>query len=436
MKNRSGTLRALLGLVLLPLSACLDLSRAPDAPVVSPRLAALQEDLRNGNAAALGRFWKEVERQGAPLVEPIPGDGRNLLVTFLWRGESKTRGIVILGSVASGAAMSRLPGSDVWFSSQTVRRDARFTYRLAPVTSWLISVNPESSRFDLDKVRAFAAFDPLNPRRFPPGAAEEEWYVLSLVELPGAPPQPWRERRPGVTQGRVKQGHIESRLLQGRRLVEVYRPAVEGKGDLPLLVVSDGWSYSELISLPAILDNLIAAGEIPPLVAVMVNPPDPEMRDTDLACNAAYSSFLAEELIPWVRERYPVTLDPSRTVIAGASLGGLAAACAAVEHPGLFGNVLSQSGSFWWKPEADAEPEELRRRIAKEPRRPVRFYLDVGLMEVGPTRDDGPSLLEANRRLRDALRAKGYPVEYVEFSGGHSYANWQATLPDALRAMF
>ena len=49
---------------------------------------------------------------------------------------------------------------------------------------------------------------------------------------------------------------------------------------------------------------------------------------------------------------------------------------------------------------------------------------------------DGPSLLDWNRRLHDALREKGYAERYSEFSGGHGYANWQATLPDELLFLF
>jgi hypothetical protein len=41
----------------------------------SPRLAALWQELKAGDAAALDRFWQEI-RGKAPLVEPIPGTNR------------------------------------------------------------------------------------------------------------------------------------------------------------------------------------------------------------------------------------------------------------------------------------------------------------------------------------------------------------------------
>jgi len=39
--------------------------------------------------AALTTFWREVEAEGAPLVEPIEGDERHVLLTFLWRDDGE-----------------------------------------------------------------------------------------------------------------------------------------------------------------------------------------------------------------------------------------------------------------------------------------------------------------------------------------------------------
>jgi len=41
-------------------------------------------------------------------------------------------------------------------------------------------------------------------------------------------------------------------------------------------------------------------------------------------------------------------------------------------------------------------------------------------------------LLKTNRRLRDVLIAKGYIVQYREFNGNHSYANWRGSFADGL----
>ena len=40
--------------------------------------------------------------------------------------------------------------------------------------------------------------------------------------------------------------------------------------------------------------------------------------------------------------------------------------------------------------------------------------------------------IEANRRMRDALTAKGYPIGYSEYDGGHSFLNWSGGMVNGL----
>ena len=188
--------------------------------------------------------------------------------------------------------------------------------------------------------------------------------------------------------------------------------------DYPLLVVLDSGAYGDYVPVPAILDTLIAQKRIAPLVAVMVGNVS---RTEELQCSPAYASFLARELVPWMRERYRAGAAPASTVVSGASLGGLAASFAAFQHPDVFGNVVSQSGSYWWAPAQDAVPEWLTRRFAAESPKAVRVSMSVGAMEI-------PEQLGTNRRFRDALAARGYAVSYSEFNGNHSYLNWRADL--------
>jgi enterochelin esterase family protein len=205
------------------------------------------------------------------------------------------------------------------------------------------------------------------------------------------------------------------------------------------VLLFDRGAYLAEVPTPTILDNLLAAGRLPPPVAVLVGNPDQAARNRELPCHSPFVRFLTDELLPWVRGRYAVTDDPARTVVGGSSYGGLAAAFAALERPDVFGAVLSQSGSYWWKPEDDAEWEWLPRRYAERERLPLRFYLDVGLLEdgyAGQARPPGhPGQLGANRHLRTLLRAKGYPVRYAEFCGGHDYLCWRGTLADGLLAL-
>ena len=63
---------------LTPQTPALD-SPAPQ----SPTLQRLQAELAEKRPGALKAFWKQVAKQGTPLVEPL--DAERVLVTFLWR---------------------------------------------------------------------------------------------------------------------------------------------------------------------------------------------------------------------------------------------------------------------------------------------------------------------------------------------------------------
>jgi enterochelin esterase family protein len=130
--------------------------------------------------------------------------------------------------------------------------------------------------------------------------------------------------------------------------------------------------------------------------------------------------------------------------VAGASYGGLAAAHAAFRHPDIFGNVLAQSGAFYWRQGKDRAPSAgedtdwnwLIRQFVTAPTLPLRFQLDVGIYETDlEPWGANTNTLSTSRHMRDVLLAKGYPVRYVERSGAHDFVGWREALPDALIAL-
>jgi enterochelin esterase family protein len=231
---------------------------------------------------------------------------------------------------------------------------------------------------------------------------------------------------------------LHSKVLGATRRIWVYPPAGYSKTApaCDLLLVFDGGVYLTDIPLPRLLDSLTAVKRMPPTVAVLMDNSSGATRLADLANHERFAEFIATELVPWARSYWNVTDDPHRCTIAGSSAGGLAAAFIALRHPELFGNVLSQSGAFWRGAEGsnDAPYEWLTAQYAATSKRDVRFYLDVGSTETrGAIGGAAPSILMANRRLRDALAAKGYAVEYVEVPGGfHAAESWRVRLPAGL----
>lgn len=238
--------------------------------------------------------------------------------------------------------------------------------------------------------------------------------------------------------GRVEERVVTDRTFGRARHVWVYTPPGYSRTSdartpdgYPLLVVFDGRDHlaGGATPVPHALDSLLAAGKAPPFVALLVDDSSFAVRTAELGNNPRFVAFLANELLPWLRAGWNVTRDPHRTIVLGESAGGLGAAFVAFERPDLFGNVVSQSGAFWrGAAGSDGAPYEwLTGEIARSPRRDVRFVLDVGALETHAVLGGaGPVMIEANRRLRDALRAKGYDVAYTEVPGGvHAPEAWR-----------
>jgi len=415
-------------------------------PVSSTRLAALRRSVAEDDAA-VEAFWKEMAVKGTPVIEPSDTVG-SVVLTLVWRAGDGADGVSAVGGPGGMGldALERLAGTDVWFRTYTVPEDTRCTYQFletpaaAPGRSQYQSGSeaPSGVATLVDLLRRCRP-DPLNPRqvRLPSNqddGSPRDDIVFSVAELPGAPAQPWAETRPAVTPGTLELHHFESLMLGNRRRIWVHTPAgYSPEADrLGLLIAFDGgMAVTEPMSLPTTLDNLTAAGAVPPLVTVLVDNPSPNSRRRELPCHAPFADFLAAELVPWVRQGWNVTTDPNRTILAGASFGGVAALYAALRHPERFGNILSNSGAFWWTRPGQGTEWLIRRTLAGATV-PRRCYLDVGLFETGLATKGQPDALASNRLLREVLIGKGSQVHYQEFSGGHHPQCWRGTFADGL----
>ena len=92
----------------------------------------------------------------------------------------------------------------------------------------------------------------------------------------------------------------------------------------------------------------------------------------------------------------------------------------------------NQAPSGREKERSDPEHEWLTKQLETADKLPIRFVLQVGLLERGPTPGNGPSILETNRRLRSVLERKGYELHYIEIAGGHEPLNWRGGISEGL----
>jgi enterochelin esterase family protein len=61
----------------------------------SPRIDRLKLGIAKEGAGELNRFWEELNKTGAPIVEPLDTDPGSDLVTFIWRGSPGTRNVLV-----------------------------------------------------------------------------------------------------------------------------------------------------------------------------------------------------------------------------------------------------------------------------------------------------------------------------------------------------
>jgi enterochelin esterase family protein len=404
----------------------------------SPAVAAIGAELASTTDAAsvLAAFWARVERDGTPLVEEVPGAPGERIVTFLWRDRHGvgpgTRGVLLLANkltdptVPKHSALERLAGTDVWHRAFRLASSWRGTYALAPDDGDApvedAALGP-ASRWRGVATRAQP--DPRNPRSFPGARGGCD---LSVLELPDAPPQTHVTRGPGVLVGTVTEHDVPG--LGDVRRAWVHVPAGTAGRPHRLLVLLDGDEWIGRRDAPAILDALHHDGLVPPLVTLMLDGGATADRWGDMTAGAPYLDLLTRTLPGWARAHVPALRDeaPGGILVAGSSLGGLAALRSALHAPDRVAGVLAQSASLWFPDQAaaDAPSPTVTALAAAAPAR-VRFHVEVG-------RDEWV-LLPAHRTLRDALVARGDDHVYVEYEGGHDALCWRGGLADGLRSL-
>ena len=395
-----------------------------------PVLDLLGSLITDGSARGSAQLWSAVARSGTPIVCQVSGEPRTYQVTYLWRATSSDVGSVSINGapvwhesaevlaqpdgIVGARRMHSVPGTDVWWRTFKVPSQLRAGYSFV------------ESRMG-DPTAGVHACDPFNSRRWPDAAPADPPVngssaliePRSYVELPEAPPV-LRRARPDAPRGETTLHRVHSRLLANTRRVWVWTPptvaTVEAAG-LPVLLLHDGWHWTVPgCSIATMMDHLVSSGAVPPMVVVAQESPSGAREE--LACDPRFVDFLTEELLPWVRARWPVTRRPERTAVAGQSYGGLNAVYSAHRRPDVFGAAISQSGSFWWPGDTPfgRDAGRIMRLYAEEPRPSVRFSLDVGLLEG--------RMVAVNRHLRDVLVA-----------GGHDWLSWGPAMPAAIEAV-
>jgi enterochelin esterase-like enzyme len=266
---------------------------------------------------------------------------------------------------------------------------------------------------------------------------------LSELAMPGYVRHPFFrefERGKKGDSSRLKEFHLPAGVLPYEHTVHIYLPQdYNEKIKYPVMYFQDGRDYIECAVTPHILDELIYADEIKPVIAVFVTPPNLHQtkipnRMTEYGLNDDYVEFFTKELVHFVDSKYSTQQNPKGRLVIGDSFGGLISTYISFKHPEIFGMAYSQSGYFSFN------EDKLIKQISSSDKKDIKLFADVGTYErnVGASflPDQETDFLEANRRLNKILEEKEYDFVYEEYFEGHTWGNWRRHLIDVLIYFF
>lgn len=347
-----------------------------------------------------------VEQKQVPLVDD---DG----VTFVFAGQADK---VFLRhwvyGLPNAMEMQRLPKSDLWVHRLQFPEGSRVEYKFGVVRGhheeWI--------------------HDPGNP-----AVAHDPFGGNSVVHCPGYTVPDWIHRDPALPQGTLKDVPIKSRAFGDARTIRVWLPpGFRDYRRYRLLVVHDGDDYMRYSSLGIVIENLMAALEIPPLVVALTNPHD---RLREYADDPRHAAHLVDEVLPTLEQHFPLIREASGRCLMGASFGAVASLSTAWRYPNAFGSLILQSGSFAFTDIGQHSRSPVFDNVVKfvnafrhNPGKPTdRVFLSCGTYE---------SLIYENRSMVPFLQRHDIETEYVEARDGHNWENWRDRLRDALSWIF
>lgn len=240
---------------------------------------------------------------------------------------------------------------------------------------------------------------------------------------------------------------VQSPALDKSMSVRVYLPAdYDEKQRYPTLYLlhpygGDATFWLGKLNTQEVLDKLIEQKKIRSMIVVS---PD---YDNSFAVNSRqgiagvssgrYADYLAQELVPYIDNKYSTLTNRDNRYIGGTSMGGYAALYLGLTRTELFSKIGAQSAALWdgkddlytdqrdWlyaTPELkkDRDPFQLIKRVNLKS---LLFRLDVGKSDP---------LKEVNEHFVRDLREAGASVEFTEEKGGHDMEYWSSQLGDLL----
>ena len=266
--------------------------------------------------------------------------------------------------------------------------------------------------------------------------------------------------------GRIEILELQSNVFGNTRKLRVWLPYSDAENRdqeirYPVLYLNDGQDifdaseslyFSSEWMVDETITSMIAEGTIDPIIIVGIDnggrrdrpreylpypdkyltPPEPAPK------GSLYASFLKSEVIPLIEARYPVRSDKAGRTLGGSSYGGLIALYVSTVEPGLFGQLLLESPSFY------VDDNHVLRDVEQIGLRVDRVYLGAGTNEIGvESCGDHAGYIEVVRGILDLshiLVNQEFPVDKIlvniEPCANHSPAAWARRLLAALSFLY
>lgn len=311
---------------------------------------------------------------------------------------------------------------------------------------WSVTVDPLGEQlwwycFMVDGVKVL---DPGNGEYSRDGAKLDNWLMI-----PGPFSDSW-EFKADVPHGAVQSVWYPSEILkQKERRMYVYTPPdyMTSKARYPVLYLLHGGGGDEdqwinLGRTNVIMDNLIAAGKMKPMIVVMPNGnanqivaqgyaygPTPRPAGPGRGAmpggggrgpmsapyEGSYPHSLVKEVIPFIDKNYRTLATKDNRAIAGLSMGGMHTTQATNNNPGVFGWIAVWSAGGQDTPEFKASLTKLKNSGVKH------YYVGAGTADFA---------LAGSQTLYKLAQDAGLKTSWHDTPGGHYYLIWRVFLGD------
>jgi len=252
-------------------------------------------------------------------------------------------------------------------------------------------------------------------------------------------PTAWAPVSAGPDGGVVWQGRIPDQFVRDTRPSAVYLPPGYSRSRrYPVVYLLHGMrgspsSFWDSLRLADVADGLIAAGRMPPFIAVMpVAGPVVDPEDGEWV--GPWEDFVVRDVVPWIDAHLSTIPRADGRALAGLSAGGYGAVDIGLRHAGLFGTLESWGGyfapvlkdrpfrSFTSAERAAHTPTLLVRHAAA---RRIRFFVSTG-------GSHGPVLARWTVQFARELTALGIRHELWILPRSERGRFWSATFAPAL----